>query len=55
MKLNTVEVDNMQMCMKKNFSILMVSKGDNWTFVFSDHTLHVDRVSAAPPKPQNGF
>ena len=55
MKLYMVEVDNMQMCMKKNFSILMASKGDNWTSVFSDYTLHVDLVSATPPKPQDGF
>ena len=42
------------MCIKKNVSILTASKGDNWTFVFSDYTLHVDLVSTTP-KPQDGF
>ena len=55
MKLYMVEMDNMQMSMMKYLCILMASKGDNWTFVFSDYTLHVDLVSATPPKLQDGF
>ena len=43
------------MCMKKNICILIESKGDNWTFIFCRYTLHVDLVSATPPKPQDGF
>ena len=41
MKIYMVEVDNMQICMKKNLYILIASKGDNWTFVFSRYTLHI--------------
>ena len=55
MKLYMIEVDNMQMCMKKNLCFPNAFKGDNWTFVFSHDTLHTDPVSATPPKSPHGF
>ena len=40
---------------RKNIWILIESMGDNWTFIFSHYTLHLDLVRAILPKQQYVF
>jgi hypothetical protein len=54
MKLYTVVVHNLQMCMKEYRCGLKFRRGDNSTYTFTKRGV-LYLVSATPPKPLIGF
>jgi hypothetical protein len=54
MKLYTVVVHNLQMCMKEYWSCLKFRRGDNSTYTFTKRRV-MYLVSVTPPKRLIGF